>query len=370
MSSTCGSCDTAIESRKSPGVSCAGFCSKHYHASCIGIPSAFLKYLKTPGLHWYCEDCNKIKDEYEIVIKNTLEVKINNVLKDVELLFTNAKEEIMKIANEKLSNVSSLSNLNVGKPLYSQVASNNSMVVIKPKNSAQSNGQTKSDIMKSLNPVDINIQVSKIKNVHSGGILIGCNKPDDAHKFRQMAEAKLSSEYNITGVRNNSMKLRLVGMIEKYSDDQLLKFIKAQNNVLCDVSECKVVKIWPTKKNNQLYQAVIQIDSESFCKVIQQGHLFVNYDVCAVYDATDIKICYKCSGFNHFQSTCKSTIFVCPKCSLDHSIKDCTSTATPRCANCVNAKIADHDHLIWDLSKCTVYQKKLEHYKLSLFSNK
>ena len=281
----------------------------------------------------------------------------------------------MKIAEEKLSNIPSISNLNSNvskpiRPLYSQVANNESMIVIKPKNEDQSNGQTKSDIMRTLNPVDLDISVSKVKNIQSGGILIGCNKPDDVHKFKQMAEQKLSAGYKIHEVKSNNPKLKLVGMIEKYSEDQLLKFLKAQNDVFSEDSKCSVVKIWSTKNNKHLYQALLDIDRITFCKVMTQGNLFVNYDVCSVFDATDLKICYKCSGFNHFQTSCKSSKFVCPKCSLDHSVKECPSDAVPRCANCVNAKLAENKHFVWDIKKCTVYQKKLEHYKLSIFSNK
>lgn len=376
MSSVCGTCETAIDRRKSPSISCAGSCNKPYHATCVGFPPDSLKFMKTPGLHWYCQHCNKIKDKYESIITNLLEAKINDVLKDVQLIFSDVKHEIMKLAEQKLSDITSLSlsqnSLPNGpnKPLFSEVTSRESMVVIKPKNSDQSNGQTKTDIMKTLNPLDLNIQVSKVKNVKSGGILIGCNKPDDAHKLKQMAEEKLSSEYKIREVKNNNPKLKLVGMIEEYTEDQLLKFIKTQNKVLSENSECRIVKIWPTKKNVHLYQAIVELDSDTFRKVMTQGNLFVNYDACTVYDATDLKICFKCSGFNHFQNKCKSTKFVCPKCSLDHSIKDCASDAAPKCANCLNAKLTDYNHFVWDSVKCTVYQKKLEHYKHSLFSNK
>ena len=161
--------------------------------------------------------------------------------------------------------------------------------------------------------------------------------------------------------------INVVGMIEQYKDEQLVKFIKSQNDVWSEKSDCKVMKIWATKNKRNIFQALLEVDVETFCKIMKQGNLFVNYDVCAVYDATDIKICYKCSGLNHVAKSCSNSKIVCPKCSLEHTVKECPSTSLPICINCVNAGLDENNHFVWDKTKCTVYIKKLEHHKLSIF---
>lgn len=361
----CGKCELPFDRRKPIAISCAGFCENSFHSICVDISSDVLKHIKTPGLYWYCEECNKIKNSVGGTIKNEVEFKLNNVLKEIEQLFINAKNEVIKLANAKLSDIQSSIHKNDSYPLYSQVASNKPMVIIKPKDSEKTNAQTKLDIMGSLNPVDLNLQVSRIKNVSEGGILIGCNDNEGAKKFKQQAVEKLSANYEIKDVKTINPKLRIVGMIEGYSDDKLLEFVKTQNDVFGEASMCNVLKIWPTKKNRNIYQALLEVDAATYGKVLNLGHLFINYDVCAVYDGLQLKLCYKCSGLNHFQKSCTNNKVACPKCSLDHYIKDCPSNAQPKCVNCYNAKIADNSHFAWDASKCTVYKKKLEHYKAS-----
>lgn len=370
MSNLCGSCELTIDRRKSPGVSCSGFCGNSYHISCCGIPTEVLKYLKTTGFYWFCESCDKIKCNFENIIKTHVESKLQDVVVSVNKLFEDTRDEILKIATDKISQLSSVSNVKESVPLYSQVVDNKSMIIIKPKNSDQPNAQTKCDLMNSINPVDMNIQVAKVKNLSQGGILIGCNDSKDASKFKQMAKQKLSTNYEIKEPRKGYFKIKIVGMIEKYSNDDLVKFIRHQNELFSESNEVSVSKIWSTKSNKNLYQAILNVDAESYCKILNQGYIFVNYDVCMVYDAIELKICYKCSGFNHYEKTCASKKLVCPKCSGSHNVRDCPEDAVPKCINCVNARVTDCNHHVWDKVNCTVYKKKLLHYKDSLFGNK
>lgn len=371
MSNICSECDLLIDRRKL-GISCAGFCDLQYHATCVGISPDILKFIKTPGLHWFCNKCDKTKNNYETIIKNCVEAKINEVILDVKKLFSDAKNEIMIEAHECLKNISlpgAGTNEN-SKPLYSKIASTKSMIIVKPKNAEQPNSQTKSDIMKQINPIDLNVKVSKVKNTSNGGVLIGYANADGANKFKQAANEKLSENYHVNEVKNVNPRVKIVGMIEEYSDDQLLTFIKTQNDVIGENSKCNVRKIWPTKKNRRVYQAILEMDAETYFKLLELGNLFVNYDVCAVYDAIELRMCYKCSGFNHSSNNCNSNKTACPQCSLEHDIKSCPANFISKCINCVNAKILDCNHSAWDTTKCPIYKRKLEHYKSSLFSTK
>lgn len=98
----CKKCDTAI-SRTKPPVSCSGFCSSTYHASCVGLPPEALKYLKTTGVFWYCGHCADVKNEYEKCVNNIVEDKIKAMIKNVDKLFSEAITEIKKAANDRLN---------------------------------------------------------------------------------------------------------------------------------------------------------------------------------------------------------------------------------------------------------------------------
>ena len=64
----------------------------------------------------------------------------------------------------------------------------------------------------------------------------------------------------------------------------------------------------------------------------------------------------KCSGLNHVVKSCSNSKIVCPKCSLEHTVKECPSISLPKCMNCVNAGLDENNHLAWDKTKCTIYQ--------------
>lgn len=374
MSSICVKCEKTIERRKTPSLSCAGFCGRLFHTDCAGIPSDVCKHLKTPGLYWFCESCSKLKNDYESVIRSNLEDKMKDLVSHMQGLFNNVKDEILEIAKDKLANFSIPMNLSntpeTTKPSYSQVASSKSMIVVKPKNITQSNTQTKTDIMQNLNPVDLELQVSKVKNIRNGGILIGCSNAGGVDRFKKLANEKLSASYEIQELKNLKPKLKVVGMSQVYTEEELIKYLKHQNNVFSDSSNIKVLKMWCTKNKKDVYQAVIGMDPQEYLDILRTGSIYINYDVCSVYDAIDLKICFKCSGFNHLSKSCTSNITSCPKCSLNHDIKTCPSNSKPKCINCLKAKIPQDDHYVWDADKCGVYKIKLQQYKSSIFSYK
>lgn len=128
---------------------------------------------------------------------------------------------------------------------------------------------------------------------------------------------------------------------------------------------CKVLRIWPTKKNSRVYQGLLEVDADTFCSVIKEGRLFISYDVGSVYDAIELKFCFKCSGFNHFQKSCVSNKIACPKCSWCSWYQGLSSGLR---SNCMNAKLPDVRHFAWDGVKCSVYKKKIAHVNQILFS--
>lgn len=102
--------------------------------------------------------------------------------------------------------------------------------------------------------------------------------------------------------------------------------------------------------------------------VMDLGKLFVNFDACSVFDATDVRVCFRCSSFNHVQSNCSLKI-TCPKCTGEHPLNKCTSS-TLKCINCNNANLTDTSHAVWDAAKCPIYKKKLNNLKSSIFVTK
>ncbi|CAH1102830.1 unnamed protein product [Psylliodes chrysocephalus] len=131
-------------------------------------------------------------------------------------------------------NISNIPPFELNKSTYSQVvqATYQSVVVIKPKDDTQNNIQTKADIMNNINPTELNIKVLRVKNTKECGILVGCSKNEDASKFKDAANAKLSDAYEVKEIKNRNPKIRIIGMIEKHEPDELISILKYQNDVI------------------------------------------------------------------------------------------------------------------------------------------
>lgn len=142
-------------------------------------------------------------------------------------------------------------------------------------------------------------------------------------------------------------------------------------------SECRVVRLWKTKRRSDILQAIVEIDITSYNIIMNSDdkHLIVGLDRCPVYDGIDLVRCFKCSSFNHSSKFCKADM-VCPRCSNNHSLADCPDSAIDRCINCVNYKALqlkgnqnvniDCNHSSLD-KNCVVYQSKLKSLKASIF---
>ena len=102
-------------------------------------------------------------------------------------------DSVLSTVNEKLAAIKSdiaitakvCPEVTVTQPRYSDILKNNTQPasIIQPKNLEQPPSQTKSDILQQINPSQSNIQLSKVKNLKNGGILIGCKNREDNAKF-------------------------------------------------------------------------------------------------------------------------------------------------------------------------------------------
>lgn len=258
---------------------------------------------------------------------------------------------------------------------YASATKSNVAVLIKPKNTEQNNMFTKSEILQNINPVTSQLNFSDIKNAKSG-LLIGCENSEDLTKFKQMATDKLSEKYEIRDIGNFNPKIRVVGMNEKYSEDDLVNYVKFQNKYLVsDKFQCKMIEIKPLKKRADIFQAVLQIDVQSYNKIMSagKGKLFVAYDICDVYDVINVKRCFNCSGFSHFSNQCRDQHPCCPRCAEHHTVKDCKADLL-KCINCIRSNntkktTLNISHAAWD-SACPCYISKVNEFKSSLILSK
>ncbi|KAJ3659404.1 hypothetical protein Zmor_011094 [Zophobas morio] len=298
--------------------------------------------------------------------------------KSLNSMFDNLKAEISQLVKEKAKS-EPVKEEQPGSS-YSNILKNKTQpaIIVKPKDSNQPVSVTKSDIKSKINPIGSQFSLSKVKNIKDGGILVGCSSKEDNARFKKIAVENLSEKYDVLEIKGVQPRIKLVGLSEQYTSEEIVEcveqFVRGNNDSVNLNTECKVIKIWPTKKRANILQMVVQVDRQTYDVIMKSGGLFFGYDYCYAFDAIDILRCYNCNGFNHTSKNCKNKKS-CPKCGksdgLNHNISDC-KTDKLSCVNCVqyneNEKcIEDTNHAAWDV-QCPCYLRAVEKFKTDLFS--
>lgn len=382
-------------------VGCEASCNCWYHYSCIGLTNVeFTMLSKSKNLFYMCDNC---KHKCDIVVKSSVQ-DYNNNIKSINERVTEVSKTVRKTLDTQLGGFSKLlddlkenllksikSDVEIAitehlnkftsqwtescpsKTYASAASSSNASLLVTPK-VTQKSSTTKSDMLQNINPIDVNINLTQVKQVRDGGLLISCANDNECTKFKEVAADKLSNKYVIKEVSALNPRLKIVGISEKLDNDVLLNYIQTQNKcVFSDDSVCKIIANVPLKKNKNIYQVTIQTDKVTYKSIMEQGKLFVGYDYCNVFDAIDIRRCYKCCGFHHLSNKCLSKVTICPRCAEHHAVADCKSDVL-RCINCINFKkgnkdvVIDVNHASWDTC-CHVYSNTLKKFKNNILGS-
>lgn len=236
------------------------------------------------------------------------------------------------------------------------------VLIIKPKDEGQKSMITKEEIRKNIDPTTI--EIAGVKHASRGGIIIECKNKEAISQLKSEAERTLGEKYNINIPKQRKPRVKIVGMMERRDLGEVEEKIKAQNHFLTDKAEIKVVYVAPTKNRRfSNYFAYVEVDSESYRKLLEEQRINIGWDRCKVYDAVTVTRCYNCNSFNHRAKECTKET-VCPKCAGSHSRAECKASKDEvKCINCKNAveklklKI-DINHEAWDV-ECSVFKRKL-----------
>ena len=265
-------------------------------------------------------------------------------------------------------------------PSFADALKNNkTSVMIKPKNQEQTVNLTKSDVLENLKNADSPLPIRRIKHINKGGILVSCSTDEENTKLKKVVDEKLSKNYSINEIKNPRPRIKIVGISNDVTPEEIEKFLKLQNgDKLKNDSECKVVKHWSTKRRSDIFQAIVQIDNTAYNNIMSSEDkiVIIGLNRCLVYDGIDVVRCFKCSSFNHSSAVCKGKL-ACPRCSLEHDLTACNNENSLKCINCFNYKNLqlksneniniDCNHSALDKNNCFTYKQKLNSLKSSIF---
>lgn len=331
-------------------IACDGSCKGWFHLKCAGIKDKdFTALSGYTGIKWYCNDCNSKEDEL-LTIKKVQEM--------IDRALCSYLEEIK---NLKLVIMNGNINNNEKKAYAEAVKAK--PIVIKPKVKQQST-KTRNEIKDKIDLKKIEVGGVQINNISEGGIVIKCNNKEDACKLLKEAQDNLGNNYVITRPDLKNPVIKIKGIHEDLSKEEIIECIKKQNDLVLDENSKIEVKFMKELKNGTM--VTIEVDTKTFEILMQIGKLNIGWSRCIVTEDLNVWRCYNCSGYNHKARECKNKTR-CGKCAGEHPTIEC-KIEIHRCINCITANEKfnlklDTNHQSFDKA-CTIYQRKLERYKL------
>lgn len=390
----CGRCKV---NKREGLIGCEGSCKKWWHYSCANLSESDWKLLdKCKNVFYLCDSCKRncevmsksqhktlldnissinceIKDisSNQEQLNNLIQREVSSVLEKVEMLFVNLKNDLQNVIGEKLNKIENVTSV-TSKKSYANAVQNSTTFIVKPKDPKQNSKSTKSDILKNLNPVEANLNLTQVRDVSKGGIIVRCEND----KFKELAKDRLGNNYTVQEAAKLNPRIKLVGLSQKFEEDALLGYLKLQNrDIFTSDSSCQLVFIKPLRKSNKVFQAMFQVDVTTYHKIMQEGSLFVGYDYCKVFDGIELRRCYACCGFHHSANNCSVGKNFCPRCAQEHKLQDCNNDHVLSCINCMNHNKKDGvtqvnvKHASWD-NNCPVYISALESFKCNILNVK
>ncbi|KAJ8948243.1 hypothetical protein NQ318_013231 [Aromia moschata] len=187
-----------------------------------------------PSLKWFCKNCLVFVD----------------IVAHIQSELENFKKEIK---NEVNTLVEGVKNRNYDESQAKSYANaTKEAVVIKPK-IKQGSTKTKESIKESINPVELKVGISEIRNIQEGGIIIKCDTKEEAEKIKSAANEKLSENYNINTPKSKNPCVKILDIDVELGEEDLIKNMKNQNDYLNNENVIQVLEKAKLLYNDKFY---------------------------------------------------------------------------------------------------------------------
>lgn len=235
------------------------------------------------------------------------------------------------------------------------------VVVIKPKEGVQVE-DARAEVQKKISAKNLNVQ--RVTSSKNGSIIVELKDEASVGVLKASVDAQLGGRFEARLRESMKPSIKIIGMSDEFSEEELRASLVEQNDVFANLKHFKLRKTFQIEKwrfNN--HAAFVELDAETFFKVLEQGKVNCGWNRCRVFDGLQVTRCYKCNGYGHKGADCKAETLVCPICSEDHEWKDCNAE-TEKCANCEKLRVQrklniDVNHSAWS-SECPVFIKEQE----------
>lgn len=238
------------------------------------------------------------------------------------------------------------------------------IIIVKPKDKEQKNTVTKDEIKQNIDPVDFG--VTGIRNFKQGAVIVECKNINATKKMEEQILSKMGEKYDVNTPKPKNPKLKIIGLSDKYTPEEIVSKIKMQNDYLQTIDskiEIKFIKEVKTKRGDVNYTIFTEVDGKTYHRMLQEGKVNIGWDRCRVFDNISLLKCYKCNGYMHKAQDCRSEK-ACSRCSGSHDNDNENCQRDIQCVNC--KKMNDRlklqlptNHFAWS-DECSVHMRKIE----------
>lgn len=239
------------------------------------------------------------------------------------------------------------------------------VVLIMPKDQNQKSDETKKVLKSKINPSEN--KISGIRKAANGAVVVECKDMVSGKNLETEAKNSMGENYEVQMPKRRNPKIKICGMTEKLSADEIIVRMINQNDFLNKDDDFKVVHISEIKKGNKLeqYQAILETKPVTYNKLMTNEKVYIKWDRCFVNEYVQITRCFKCLGFNHHAAACTKNK-ACRNCGGEHEAVNCSSVGS-KCVNCLwyvkNFKMTmDVNHHPFS-SECEVLRRKYQEEK-------
>lgn len=312
-----------------------------------------LQLRKDRKLTYFCVGCKKDLKEKKEFEKKILDVVQETIRKYV----TDIKEEIGEMVKGKIEEAMKGGSENTYADRLKM--SKEEVIVVKPKKASQSSDVTKNACKEKLNPIEMKVGIEKLRKIRDGGVVIACSSKDEINKVDAEVRKKMGDEYVVTVPVTRNPRIRIKGVEEEMSDEEIVDCLKNQNPEA--IKEDATIEVTLNKKLNKVYMVVISVDAQTFNRVMEEKRLKLNWQRCQISEYLGITRCFKCYSYEHRSAECERGL-QCSKCGGKHKANDCEAEEC-KCSNCcemndrLNLKL-DVRHSVLS-EECPVYKRKL-----------
>jgi hypothetical protein len=329
-----------------------------FHVACTQLSKGTCNTVKTnDSIKWFCSICEKRWNDNQIC-----QEKIEMIWSHLTTHDKRFNEYIdnMKCLNEKIDDFSKQAPPQMIKETYAEklkLKKNEPVVIVRPKNLEQKCIDTKKEIKAKINPTDL--PVNGLRNAARGCVVIEVKDKQSTEVVRQKAAETLGDEYEVVVAKTKNPRVKIIGVYDSASKEALISSIRSQNSFISEEDTIEVIKIDKSRRHENSYNIVIELDPRTYGKVMEQSRLNIGWNRCRVIDHIYVLRCFKCEQYGHLARDCKNEL-ACRICAQAHETKDCKSEE-PKCVNCVNAMKKlnlklEVDHPVWS-DVCKVYKR-------------